>query len=205
MKARKTSHESVKDNPGSRKTDPGSGKPGPDIRNNNPESGKPGPDLNKAVFLDRDGVLCDNNRHYYITRKEEFRLNPGVTEALSIFRDKGYLLLVITNQGGISTGQNTMENVERVHGYMRSLLQEEGIILEEIYYCPHHSDNENCLCRKPLPLMLEKGLARFGIDPSASYFIGDSDRDIQAGEAAGIPSILVKSNGNLMEVADRIA
>ena len=205
MKARKTSHESGKDNPGSRKTDPGSGKPGPDIRNNNPESGKPGPDLNKAVFLDRDGVLCDNSRHYYITRKVEFRLNPGVTEALSIFRDNGYLLLVITNQGGISTGQNTMENVERVHGYMRSLLQEEGIILEEIYYCPHHSDNENCLCRKPLPLMLEKGLARFGIDPKASYFIGDSDRDIQAGEAAGIPSILVKSNGNLMEVAGRIA
>jgi D-glycero-D-manno-heptose 1,7-bisphosphate phosphatase len=161
--------------------------------------------LNKAVFLDRDGVLCDNSRHYYITRKEEFRLNPGVIEALTVFRDKGYLLLVITNQGGISTGHNTMENVERVHGYMRSLLQEEDITLEEIYYCPHHSDNENCLCRKPLPLMLEKGLARFRIDPAASYFIGDSERDIQAGEAAGIPSILVDANGNLMDVNGRIA
>ena len=183
MKALKTSHESGKDNPGSRKTDP---------------------HLNKAVFLDRDGVLCDNSRHYYITRKEEFRLNPGVIEALSVFRDKDYLLIVITNQGGISTGHNTMENVERVHGYMSSLLQNEGITLEEIYYCPHHSDNENCLCRKPLPLMLEKGLARFRIDPAASYFIGDSERDIQAGKAAGIPSILVEANGNLMEVVDRI-
>lgn len=160
--------------------------------------------MKKAVFLDRDGVLCDNSTYYYITRKEEFKLNPGVTEALSIFRDRGYMLIVITNQGGISTGHNTMENVERVHQYMRDLLQKEGITIDEIYYCPHHIDNENCLCRKPLPLMLEKGLARFRIDPGASYFIGDSDRDIEAGKAAGIPSILVKSNGNLMEVVELI-
>ncbi|HER09321.1 MAG TPA: HAD family hydrolase [Bacteroides sp.] len=161
-------------------------------------------EVRKAIFLDRDGVLCDNSKHYYITTPEAFTLNPGVIEALSVFRDRGYMLIVITNQGGISTGRNTMENVERVHRHMRELLQREGITLDEIYYCPHHADNENCLCRKPLPLMLEKAMARFGIDPEASYFIGDSERDMEAGEAAGIPSIRVPSNGNLTEVLEQI-
>lgn len=174
-----------------------------------PESGKEDSKMKnmmkKAVFLDRDGVLCDNSSHYYITREEELTLNPGVIEALTFFRDRGYMLIVITNQGGISTGHNTVESVERIHRYMKELLEKEGITLDEIYYCPHHPDNGNCLCRKPLPLMLEKALARFGIDPEASYFIGDSERDVEAGEAAGIPSIRVPSNGNLAEVTEQIA
>jgi len=169
------------------------------------EPGKEGQPMKKAIFLDRDGVLCDNSRHYYITSEEELTLNPGAIEALTVFRDRGYMLIVITNQGGIRTGHNTKENVERVHRYMQELIEKEGITLDEIYYCPHHSDLENCLCRKPLPLMLEKALARFGIDPEASYFIGDSERDVEAGEAAGIPSIRVPSNGNLAEVTEQIA
>ncbi|MBN1185879.1 MAG: HAD family hydrolase [Bacteroidales bacterium] len=169
-----------------------------------PQSGKTGREMKKAIFLDRDGVLCDNSTHYYITKEEEMILNPGVTGALSVFSKRGYMLIVITNQGGISTGQNTRENVERVHRYIQEDLRKEGIHLDEIYYCPHHSENENCLCRKPLPLLLEKALARFGIDPAVSYFIGDSERDMEAGVAAGIPSILAPSNGNLMEVVERI-
>ncbi len=161
--------------------------------------------MRKAIILDRDGVICDNSEHYYITRKEDLRLNPGVTETLSALKQRGYIFIMITNQGGIATGHNTHENVEQVHRYMRSLLENAGIILEDIYYCPHHDSVEACLCRKPLPLMLEKAMARFGIDPGNSWFIGDSERDMEAGKAAGVRTIQVESNGNLTKILEQIS
>ena len=87
---------------------------------------------------------------------------------------------------------------------MRSLLEQDGVVIDEIYYCPHHSDNEACLCRKPLPLMIEKALARYNIDPQQSWFIGDSERDVEAGKAAGVGTILINPNSNLSQVLDRI-
>jgi D-glycero-D-manno-heptose 1,7-bisphosphate phosphatase len=160
--------------------------------------------MKKAIFLDRDGTLNDSREHYYIYKAAEFKLNPGVIEALSELRDRGYLLIVITNQGGISKGEYTTAEVEEVHRTLRSLLQEHGVVLEEVLYCPHHPDRENCLCRKPLPLMIQKALARFDIDPVQSWMVGDSERDVEAGKAAGVKTLLVESNGNLREVLDTI-
>ena len=160
--------------------------------------------LRKAIFLDRDGVISDNSSHYYLTREEDFRFNPGVVETLLELRSRGYLFIVITNQGGISQGKNSVGNVDRIHTHMRSLLLDLGVELTEIYYCPHHSDNEACLCRKPLPLLIEKALARYRIDPEASWFIGDSQRDMDAGRAAGLRTVLVRSNGNLRQVLKEI-
>ena len=165
-----------------------------------------GPDhKQRAVFLDRDGVISDNRQYYYLTRVKDFRFNPGVIEALKELRNRGYLLIMITNQGGISLGKNTIENVERIHEHMRKALLDAGVEIAEIYYCPHHIDNEACLCRKPQPLMLEKALARFRIDRSASWFIGDSDRDMEAGKAAGLNTLLVESNSNLKKVLKTIS
>ena len=79
-----------------------------------------------------------------------------------------------------------------------------NLSIEEIYYCPHHSDNEKCLCRKPEPLMIQKAMARYGIDPQQSWMIGDSQRDIEAGEAAGLKTIMVESNGDLVRVLGQI-
>lgn len=159
---------------------------------------------NKAIFLDRDGVISDNSAHYYLTRPEDFRFNPGVIETLQELRDRGYIFIVITNQGGISLGRNSTRNVERIHDHMRKLLLDEGVEITEIYYCPHHSDKEACLCRKPLPLLIEKAVARYHIDPATSWFIGDSQRDMDAGKAAGLRTILVQSNSNLRTSLDRI-
>ena len=107
------------------------------------------------------------------------------------------MLIVITNQGGISRGQYTREDVEALHHHLNKLLEKEGAAVDEFYYCPHHSDHEKCLCRKPLPLMIQKAMAQFGIDPKQSWMIGDSQRDMEAGRAAGLKTILVESNGNL--------
>jgi D-glycero-D-manno-heptose 1,7-bisphosphate phosphatase len=84
------------------------------------------------------------------------------------------------------------------------MLEGEGVHLDEIYYCPHHHMVENCLCRKPMPLMIQKALARFGIDPASSWMIGDTQRDVEAGEAAGLRSILIESNSDLREVLEKI-
>ena len=160
--------------------------------------------MKKAIFLDRDGTLNNNSDQYYIWQKEDFRLNPGVVEALFEWQSRGYLLIVVSNQGGISKGAYTSEDVESLHTYLGLLLEEKGIRLDEIYYCPHHSGQEACLCRKPQPLMLEKAMARFGIDPSSSWMIGDSKRDVEAGAAAGLNTILIESNSDLRETLEKI-
>jgi D-glycero-D-manno-heptose 1,7-bisphosphate phosphatase len=160
--------------------------------------------MNKAIFLDRDGTINNNRDRYYIWLREDLRLNPGVIEALLELQSMGYLLIVITNQGGISKGEYSFGDVEALHEHLRSLLERSGVHLDEIYYCPHHESEEACLCRKPRPLMIEKALARFQIDPASSWMIGDAQRDVDAGKAAGLRTILVESNSDLREVLGKI-
>jgi len=159
----------------------------------------------KAIFLDRDGVINSNEGRYYTWKPEDLRFNPGVIETLKELKSRGYMLIVITNQGGISRGEYTRKDVEVFHLHLNSLLDKEDAALDEFYYCPHHGENKKCLCRKPQPLMIQKAMAHFGIDPGQSWMIGDSQRDIEAGKAAGLRSILVKSNGDLKNVLERIA
>lgn len=160
--------------------------------------------MQKAVFLDRDGVLNNEESNYYIFRTEEFFLNEGIIEALRELRDRGYIFIVITNQGGISKGFYTHTDVLNVHSKLLRLLRKENIELAEIYYCPHHNDNENCLCRKPKSISIEKALARFDIDPDSSYFVGDRDTDIQAATKAGLHTIKVESNQDMRILKDLI-
>jgi D-glycero-D-manno-heptose 1,7-bisphosphate phosphatase len=160
--------------------------------------------MKKAIFLDRDGTINNNCDHYYIWHKEELLLNPGVGEALAELKSRGYMLIVITNQGGISKGEFGAEDVDALHDHLRILLEQEGVSLDAIYYCPHHSMVESCLCRKPQPLMIEKALARFGIDPASSWMIGDAERDVEAGKAAGLRCILIEPNSDLREVLGKI-
>lgn len=160
--------------------------------------------MNKAIFLDRDGTLNNMKDHYYVWRPEDFKLNPGVIDTLAALKKRGYLLVVISNQGGVSKGEYGRDDVEVLHTHMRSLLEQKGIVLDEVLFCPHHPAQEACLCRKPLPLMIEKALARFDIDPVQSWMVGDSDRDMEAGKAAGLKTLLVAVNGDLRSVLDII-
>lgn len=156
--------------------------------------------MNKAVFLDRDGVLNRKGGPYYIFREEDLILNNGVIEALQYFSEKDYLLIVVTNQGGIAKGSFTSEQLERLHDNMISELAASGITLTAIYYCPHHPDISDCECRKPGSLMFEKAILEHDIDRENSFMIGDSVIDIQASEKAGIKGILIPTNGNMMDL-----
>lgn len=158
----------------------------------------------KAVFLDRDGVINSNKGRYYTWKVEDLEINPGVAETLRTLKERGFKLIVITNQGGISRGQYTREDVETLHDQLNKILKKEGASVDAFYYCPHHSDHEKCLCRKPQPLMILKAMSRYGIDPQKSWMIGDSQRDVEAGKAAGLKTILVQSNRNLGEILDKM-
>jgi D-glycero-D-manno-heptose 1,7-bisphosphate phosphatase len=154
--------------------------------------------MNKAIFLDRDGVI-NLERGEYTWLLEDFKLNDGLVEALKIFREEKYLLIVISNQGGIAKGIYKKEEVEYLHLHLVRVLRNHGIELAEIYYCPHHPDTGSCICRKPDSLLLEKAIARFDVDVSRSYFVGDADRDTEAGKKAGVNTIKIKPNSSLMD------
>ncbi len=155
---------------------------------------------NKAVFLDRDGVL-NKELGDYVCRAEDFQVLEHNFEPLKLLQNRGYMLIVITNQGGLAKGWYTEANLSKMHQKLRKAYSQNGIDLLEIYYCRHHPEyNGKCLCRKPGSLMLEKAAARFDIDVSKSYFIGDRERDVLAGEAAGIKGILIDSDQAISEI-----
>ncbi|HTA27742.1 MAG TPA: HAD family hydrolase [Bacteroidia bacterium] len=154
--------------------------------------------MNKAVLLDRDGVI-NRERGDYTFRMEDFEILPDVFEALKMLQKAGYLLIIISNQSGIGRGLFKIEDTEKMHGYLLDELKKEGIHIEEIYYCVHHPETGSCICRKPDSLNVEKALARFNIDPAQSYFIGDKERDTIAGEKVGVKGILIASNASLVE------
>lgn len=150
---------------------------------------------NKAVFLDRDGVI--NRDKGFVCQAAEFELLPDVVEMLRLFRERGYLLILITNQTGIGKGFYTRQHVEEVHAFMNTQLHREGVFFDAIYYCVHHPDTGKCLCRKPASLLVEKAIARFSIDPAQSYFIGDKEQDVQAGAGAGVKGFRIAVNSSL--------
>lgn len=159
--------------------------------------------MNKAIFLDRDGVI-NHDPGDYTYHVSEFKLNDGIIENLKRLYDNGFLLVLITNQGGISKGLYTHQDVEEIHSYLIRELRNADVEIAEIYYCPHHSVNENCLCRKPNSLMIEKALARFNIDPTKSFMLGDKDRDVKCAENAGVKGIKVDINQNIETYVDKI-
>lgn len=159
--------------------------------------------MNKAVFFDRDGVI-NKEVGDYVWQLENFIINDGVAEFMMDLQQRNFLIIVITNQGGIAKGLYSKEEVEYLHLHLERVLKNKGITIAEIYYCPHHPEEGNCLCRKPGSQLTEKAIARFNIDPARSYFIGDRQRDIDAGEAAGVKGILVESNQPLKTISHLI-
>jgi len=156
--------------------------------------------MNKALFLDRDGVINKKGKSYYIHREEDFEFNKGIFDALKTFADKGYKIIIITNQGGIAKGLYTEEDTRELHGYMVEQFAREGIKITAVYFCPHHPDIEECNCRKPGNQLFEQAISDFEIDRNSSLMIGDSEIDIEAARRSGIKGILVEPNSDLTTI-----
>ena len=168
----------------------------------------------KAIFIDRDGTI---NRYVgFLRNVDEFELIPGVAEAIRLINDSGYLAIVVTNQPVIARGEVTIYELTIIHNKMETLLGNEEAYIDALYYCPHHPDKGfrgeinslkiNCDCRKPKPGMLINASQEFNIDLSASWMIGDGERDIQAGRKAGCKTVYItKRESDNNENADYTA
>ena len=157
----------------------------------------------KAIFLDRDGTI--NKMVGFVTKPEQFELIEGAAEAIKTINKSGYLAIVVTNQPVIARGDCTFEELQIIHDKMETELGKVGAFVDAIYVCPHHTDKGfegerpeykcNCDCRKPKPGLLLQAAKDFNIDLLESYMIGDSHRDVEAGENAGVmKSVKVEEN-----------
>ena len=145
---------------------------------------------NKAVFLDRDGTIIEDEG--YLKNPQDITLIKGAGAALADLKKAGFLLIVITNQSGIGRGFFTLKTVKKQHEQLQRLLAPYKVQLDDFEICPHAPD-ENCSCRKPQPEMLSRAAEKFNINLAASFMVGDKDSDIKAGRLAGCTTILVGS------------
>ena len=156
----------------------------------------------KAVFLDRDGVI-NKERENHVCNLSQLEIYDFVPEAIRKINEKGYLVIIITNQAGIAKGFMNENDLDKIHKKIETELGSKGAKVDAIYYCPHHPEKGfkgevkelkvDCKCRKPKAGMLLKAKEDFNIDFDKSYFVGDRTADILAGEKVGCKTILVKT------------
>ncbi|MDX2099769.1 MAG: HAD family hydrolase [Leptolyngbyaceae cyanobacterium bins.59] len=148
--------------------------------------------MNRAVFLDRDGVInrvvLRDGKPYPPPSVEALEILPGVFEALKALRQAGFRLIVVTNQPDVATGVQSRDGVEAIHEHICTLLP-----IDAIKVC-YHVDRDACSCRKPKPGMLLEATSEWSISLPDSFLVGDRWRDIGAGQAAGCRTILVQNH-----------
>ena len=153
-----------------------------------------------AVILDRDGVLnARPPKGEYVRSWAEWRWLPGALESLRALHERGYRVIVVSNQAGIARGAMRDADVAAIHATLKEEAQAAGGKIDAIYYCPHHWD-EHCACRKPKPGMLFAAQREFELDLSRTYFLGDDERDGMAAEAAGCPFLMISETHSLWDV-----
>ena len=143
---------------------------------------------NRAVFLDRDGVLMEDAN--YVGQVERVRLIPGTPAALARLQAAGFRLFVVTNQSGVARGYFSRAAVDQIHRHLDECFQQHGVTIDHYYICPHHPDDQ-CECRKPSPKFLIKAGQTYRLNLAACYMVGDRTSDIETGLRAGTQTILV--------------
>jgi D-glycero-D-manno-heptose 1,7-bisphosphate phosphatase len=148
--------------------------------------------LPKALFLDRDGVV--NVEKNYLHKIDDFELMDGIIEVCQHYAALGYLIIIVTNQSGISRGYYTEEDFKHLSEWMIEHFKSLGVVITHIYHCPHHENIDGvCVCRKPEPGMFLEAQKDFDIDMKNSVMIGDNERDIQAAVRAGVTTNILLS------------
>jgi len=173
--------------------------------------------MTKAAFLDRDGVINELVYHEEAGiidspfAAAQFRLRPGVADAIRRLNKAGYLILVVSNQPGVAKNHFSSKTLNSITRIMKSELASLGASIDKVYYCKHHPEGENpayrkvCECRKPAPGMLLKGAKEFGLDLAECVMIGDNLTDVQAGQRVGCRTILLgKMKCELCQLMDEM-
>ena len=165
--------------------------------------------MNRAVFLDRDGVI--NPLVYNIATKEhesphypeDFSVYPNVIKALRMLISRGYYLFVVSNQPSYAKGKTTLENIQAIEQLLRVYFEENDLQVEEYYYCYHHPEgivaeySGQCKCRKPGTFFLEDAIKSHKLDAESCWFVGDRDSDIKCGKTMGMQTILINNKHSI--------
>ncbi|RZD46867.1 MAG: D-glycero-beta-D-manno-heptose-1,7-bisphosphate 7-phosphatase [Thaumarchaeota archaeon] len=157
--------------------------------------------MNKAVFLDRDGIINIERKDYVKTIKE-FILIDRILDVIKIINSKGYLVIIITNQSAINRKIITENNLREIHNHFLKLAKNKNAKVDGIYFCPH-MPSENCECRKPKPGMILKAAKEFQIDLKKSIMFGDSNTDVKAANHAGCTGILVNKSDSIKNIIEK--
>ena len=151
----------------------------------------------KTVFLDRDGTI--NVEKNYLHKPEDFEFIENAPEAIAMLKENGYQVIVVTNQAGVARGYYTEQDVQRLHEFINEELKKWNTKIDAFYYCPHHPTAGigkylvDCECRKPKTGMLQRASCEFRVDVEKSWMVGDNWGDIEAGNAFGLKTILVRT------------
>lgn len=161
-----------------------------------------------AVFLDRDGTI--NEEVGYLDSFDKLKLLPNAAAAIRLINEAGMKAIVITNQAGVAKGLFAEPFVNEVHRRISDTLAAAGALIDRYYYCPHHPDEgeppyrQSCFCRKPEAGMLFAAARELDLDLGASFFIGDTARDMEAAAAAGVRGVLVKTGYGLNNLDGKV-
>lgn len=162
---------------------------------------------NRAVFLDRDGTLCEEVG--YLDSVEQMRLIPGSGQAVRLLNQYGFKVVVVTNQAGVARGFFPESRLEELHAELRRQLSEEGAYLDAIYYCPHHPAEgyppylQECQCRKPGTGLLLQAASDLNLHLPSSYMIGDHFSDVECGQRIEAETILLLTGHGREALAKR--
>jgi len=157
---------------------------------------------NRAIFLDRDGVI-NFDRDDYVKSIDELILIPNVADTLNKLKKMGYYLVIISNQSAVGRGIISKKDLEKINEYLINELQKLDCNIDGLYYCPH-IPSENCECRKPKDALFRKAARELDIDLDCSWMIGDKESDSIAGQRAGCKTFRINRNGSLFEAVSYI-
>ncbi|MGP8077754.1 MAG: D-glycero-alpha-D-manno-heptose-1,7-bisphosphate 7-phosphatase [Thermoplasmata archaeon] len=160
-------------------------------------AGLPRPTSRRALFVDRDGTL--NPDLHYLKDAERLEVFRGVGHALRLARERGWLVICVTNQSGVERGFYTEADVARIHARLNTLLEPSGARIDAFYHCPH-APERGCACRKPGTELFERARRDWSIDLATSAVVGDRVLDTEAGQRLGMMTALVRWPGHAGEV-----
>jgi len=158
--------------------------------------------MNKAVFIDKDGTLINDVPYNVDVSLVSFA--PGVIDGMMLLKERGFKLIVVSNQSGIAKGLFTEAQLQEVSKHIQQQLEQYELRIDSFYYCPHYVPgvveeySVDCVCRKPRPGLLLKAAEDYHVNLNSSWMIGDILNDVEAGHHAGCKTILI-NNGNETE------
>ena len=158
--------------------------------------------MNKAVFLDRDGII-NKERKDYVKTVDELEIFENISWCIQQLKKNNYLVIVITNQSAINRGLIDIQKINEIHAEIQHYLAKFNTKIDAFYFCPHRPD-ENCFCRKPNPGLIIQASNDFDIDLKSSWMIGDNESDILSGQNAGCHTLKISHNNELIASINKI-